>query len=104
MSVSEQWFWHKSRHNQLGFRVRRQYPIGPYVLDFYIPRARIAVEIDGEQHLNRVDKDKARDEFLAEFGILTLRLPSIKLFDDDSFEAHHFVKELCRLVGERSTS
>jgi len=33
-----------------GWRFRRQHPIGPYVLDFYCDRARLAVEVDGQAH------------------------------------------------------
>ena len=50
MSVGEKWFWSAVRKDVLGFRIRRQVAIGPYILDFYIPKAKLCVEIDGEQH------------------------------------------------------
>ncbi|MBR5490966.1 MAG: DUF559 domain-containing protein, partial [Oscillospiraceae bacterium] len=29
---------------------KRQKPIGPYIVDFYCPKARLVVELDGSQH------------------------------------------------------
>jgi len=33
-----------------GLKFRRQHPCGPYILDFYCPRALLAIELDGGQH------------------------------------------------------
>jgi len=44
----------------------RQYSIGPYILDFYCPTVKLAVELDGGQH-NQSDnreRDAARSEYL----------------------------------------
>jgi very-short-patch-repair endonuclease len=71
--------WVRLRRRQLGgFRFRRQHPIGPYILDFYCPEARLAVEIDGagHDHPDQVRHDLRRDEWLALKGIRTLRIPS----------------------------
>ena len=61
MSVGEKWFWSAVRKDVLGFRIRRQVAIGPYILDFYIPKAKLCVEIDGEQHALTLRKDGIRD-------------------------------------------
>lgn len=55
--------------------VKRQYNIGNYILDFYIANNKIAIEIDGSQHLEpgNVKADEKRDEFLLENGITVLR-------------------------------
>ena len=46
-----------------GLKFRRQHPIGPYVLDFFCPSARLDVEVDGQTHYSeeRLEKDAARD-------------------------------------------
>jgi len=52
-------------------RFFRQYSVGPYILDFYCPTVKLAVELDGGQHNqsdNRED-DKARSEYLRAMGI-----------------------------------
>jgi very-short-patch-repair endonuclease len=57
---------------------RRQYAIGPYILDFYCLRARLAVEIDGGQHrqAEHLQKDQVRDAWLKAQGIEVYRLPA----------------------------
>ncbi len=71
--------WGHLRRRQLGgYRFRRQHPIGPYILDFYCPEARLAVEIDGPAHghPDQIRHDLRRDEWLTAKGVRTLRLPS----------------------------
>jgi len=57
---------------------RRQHPIGPFVLDFYCARARLAVEIDGRVHEveGRPRRDAKRDEWLQAQGVEVLRIPA----------------------------
>jgi very-short-patch-repair endonuclease len=52
--------------------------MGPYVLDFYCPRARLAVEVDGISHDlgDRPARDERRDMWLASRGIATMRIPA----------------------------
>jgi adenine-specific DNA-methyltransferase len=53
----------------------RQYSIGPYILDFYCPSAKLAVELDGGQHNQFENKeyDAARSEYLKVLGIEVMR-------------------------------
>ncbi len=52
---------------------RRQFGIKYYIVDFYCPRYKLAIEIDGSQHLDNRDYDTERDRYLASLGITTLR-------------------------------
>ncbi len=83
MSASEKVLWNFLRKKQLGFRFSRQVPIDRYYLDFYCAEARLAVEVDGEQHHNRLELDAERDRRLAELGVETLRLRSLDLFTEE---------------------
>jgi len=67
------WFHLKSR--QLGSKFRRQYGIGPYIVDFYCREARLAVEIDGDSHYTELAGvyDIKRDEFIRNVGIRVVR-------------------------------
>jgi very-short-patch-repair endonuclease len=67
--------WKRLRGENLGFRFRRQHPIGDFVLDFFCHAARLAVEIDGPDHAERQVYDGWRDECLGKQGIRTLRFP-----------------------------
>jgi very-short-patch-repair endonuclease len=73
---AEKSFWaHVRNRSFLGLRFFRQYSIGPYILDFYCPKANIAVELDGGQHSldESREYDIARSAFLAGHGIEVMR-------------------------------
>ncbi|RIK96174.1 MAG: hypothetical protein DCC74_11065 [Proteobacteria bacterium] len=68
--------WKALRRKQLlGIAFRRQHPVGNYVLDFYCPSHRIAIEIDGGQHASEQNrqKDATRSRWLSGQGIEVLR-------------------------------
>jgi very-short-patch-repair endonuclease len=66
--------WSRLRKKQLdGFRFRRQQPIGPYVVDFYCPEARLIIELDGGQHAEREAEDAARTAWLEAQGYRVVR-------------------------------
>jgi very-short-patch-repair endonuclease len=65
--------WSKLRNNNLGFKFKRQYSVGPYVLDFYCSSKKLAIEIDGSQHIKNKEYDVLRSDYLAQFGIKVIR-------------------------------
>ena len=67
--------WQKLRNRQLGVDFRRQHPVGNFVLDFYAPAVRLAVELDGGQHAQTVTlaRDESRARWLEERGVTILR-------------------------------
>ena len=73
---AEQLLWQLLRNRQFcGLKFRRQYPLAPYVLDFYCREERFGIELDGGQH-NEPDKkrtDKERTAFLEGKGIKIIR-------------------------------
>ena len=75
-SDAERAFWVKVRDKQFfGIKFFRQYSIGPYILDFYCPGLKLAVELDGGQH-NQSDgreHDATRSEYLRVQGIDVIR-------------------------------
>ena len=73
---AEKVLWRHLRGQQLdGFRFFRQYSVGPYILDFYCPQIRLAVELDGGQHAESdiIAYDKERTQYLKSFDIKMLR-------------------------------
>jgi very-short-patch-repair endonuclease len=81
MTLPEVLLWQILRRQPMNIKFRRQHPIGPYVLDFYCPSAKLAIEIDGTVHDmgNRPAHDAQRIEWLAENGIKTLRIPATEV-------------------------
>ena len=66
--------WRRLRDRRLaGIKFRRQYAVGGYIVDFFCPDARIAVELDGGQHAMGVDRDAQRARDLTALGIRTVR-------------------------------
>ena len=69
---AEQALWLQLRGRRLGGgKFRRQWTIGPYVVDFCCLEARLIVEVDGGQH--RPERDRARTEFLRSRGFRVIR-------------------------------
>ena len=64
--------WQKIRANQLGWKFRRQVPIGIYTVDFLCLELKAVVEIDGSQHADN-KKDEIRTEFLNSLGYSVIR-------------------------------
>lgn len=64
----------KAREEGLAFR--RQHPLGNYVLDFYCPRAKLAVEVDGWTHDDpeQAARDLERTRWLERQGVVVMRL------------------------------
>ena len=56
-------------------RFRRQFPFGPYIVDFYCAKAKLVVELDGSQHYEpeAMQKDLERTLFLEKQGLKVLR-------------------------------
>jgi very-short-patch-repair endonuclease len=76
---AERKLWSILRHHQVaGLRFRRQQPVGPYVVDFYCPAAKLIIELDGDQHGEdrRVEYDEARSVWLSSHGYRVLRFPN----------------------------
>jgi very-short-patch-repair endonuclease len=60
---------------------RRQHPIGPYVLDFYCAKARLAIEVDGASHDmgDRPQRDIRRNTWLEAHGVTVVHIAASEL-------------------------
>jgi len=73
---AEKIFWTHVRNRQFcEMRFYRQYSIGPYILDFYCPTIKVAIELDGGQHTHdeKREYDEFRSEYLKARGIDVIR-------------------------------
>ena len=76
MTDAERYLWSKIRMRQInGYQFYRQRIIGNYIADFFCPRKRLVIEVDGGQHYSdEVSKiDRIRDNFLKGLGLKILR-------------------------------
>ena len=77
--------WNVLKNSQLdGRKFRRQYGIKRYVLDFYCPAERLAIELDGAVHFGtQVEQyDIERQLFIEHFGIKVIRFQNKFVFNE----------------------
>ena len=75
--------WSRLRGEQVaGCRFRRQYSVDIYVLDFYCPELKLAIEIDGASHEgdDAVEYDTHREHFIESLGISFLRFQNDQIY------------------------
>lgn len=76
--------WNKLRNEKIGIKFRRQYSIQSYVIDFFCPEKRIAIEIDGNQHQTASSQkyDQYRDKYLNALDITVIRIQATEIFQN----------------------
>ena len=101
MTPSEQMLWSRLRKKQLrSVQFYRQKPIGTYIVDFYAPKAKLVVEVDGSQHLGLEHRqnDTERDAYLTSEGLQVLRFSNIQVLE----ELDAVVGIVSRALGKQS--
>ena len=74
MTDSEKKLWSRLRGKQIrDVQFYRQKPLGPYIVDFYAPKAKISIEVDGLEEGVR-QKDAQRDKYLKNQNLSILAL------------------------------
>ena len=79
LTTEEEMVWNRLRRDAIGFRFRRQFSIGHYIIDFYCPKKKLAVELDGSHHLKQKEYDTARERFVHDFGVRTVRFSNLQV-------------------------
>ena len=85
MTDSERALWERLRRKQVqAVQFYRQKPIGNYIVDFYAPKAKIVVEVDGSQHMEseQAARDLQRDAFLGSQGLRVLRFDDLQVLKE----------------------
>ena len=84
--------------NKIKPRFHRQRVIGNYIVDFYCPKLRVVIEIDGYQHYYEENReyDKQRTEYLEKLGFAVIRF--------DNTEVNKDVEQVKYEIGEFCTN
>ena len=85
MTSAEVVLWQMLKGKQIeGFKFRRQFGIGPFVVDFYCPILRLAIELDGAYHFSEEMEsyDEQRSLYLARNDIKVLRFENRIVFEE----------------------
>ena len=88
MPKAETLLWNRIRRKQIAnTKFRRQYSVGHFVLDFYSPELKLAIEVDGPTHqgAEAQQRDRDRQSFIETFGIQFLRITNQDIESDQSF-------------------
>jgi very-short-patch-repair endonuclease len=83
LTPAERALWAVLRGRRLGgLRFRCQHPVGPFVLDFCCPAAKLTIEVDGAVHDSQQEQDAARTEHLEQYGYRVLRFTNVQVLTD----------------------
>ena len=79
-------WWHLKGRQLLGCKFRRQYSVGPFVMDFDAPEITFGIELDGDSHFQEGARayDEKRTAFISSFGIQIMRILNADI--DDNIE------------------
>ena len=80
MTEAESILWRRIRRGWIKkMQFYRQKPIGRYIVDFYCPKAKLIIEIDGGQHYEviNIKADRIKTEYLEKSGFKVLRFTNI---------------------------
>lgn len=75
-TLAERKLWYEYLRN-VSVQFLRQRPIDNFIVDFYCPKLKLVIEIDGETHLDKneniLTKDIDRTKILENYGLKVLR-------------------------------
>ena len=84
-TVAEKLLWSQLNRNQLlGLQFRRQHPINRFIADFYCPKIKLVIEVDGSIHdiPEYQAHDIGRSEVLNDFGITVIRFTNEQILNE----------------------
>ena len=101
---AEKSLWNWLKQDQIkGFRFRRQFSIDNFILDFYCPRLKLCIELDGDYHYHVLQplKDAERDKLLFDkHGIHTLRFENYIVFE----QPHTIINAILNFIENANTA
>jgi very-short-patch-repair endonuclease len=84
-TVAEKLLWsHLSKNQLMGLQFRRQHPINRFIADFYCPKIKLVIELDGSIHdiPEYQVHDIGRSEVLNDFGITVIRFSNEQILEE----------------------
>jgi len=85
MTDAERKLWYRIRMKQIKeLQFYRKKPIGNCIVDFYCPKVKLVIELDGGQHYLQTgkEKDKIKDNYLRGLGLKVLRFSDVDILKD----------------------
>ena len=85
LTPEESVMWKALKSKQIeGFKWRKQHPIDNYILDFYCPKAKLCIELDGKEHytFQGAKEDEIRSIHLERKGIRIIRFENRLIWEN----------------------
>ena len=101
MTLAEIMLWrHLKNRSMEGLAFRRQFGIGPFVVDFFCHEYQLAIELDGDSHLGKEAYDQRRQKYIENHGIHFLRFLNTEVHEGPGGAVEVIRNEAKRLKGE----
>lgn len=68
--------------SKLKYRVRKQKIIDGFIVDFYIAKLKLVIEVDGEIHNKLKERDRERTEILKKYNLKVIRITNISILNN----------------------
>ncbi len=101
MPISEAALWLRIRNRRLGYRFRRQVPIGPWVADFACLSPKVVVEVDGGSHEHR--DESQRTAYLESQGFTVVRITNEAIATDVDGHLSDWLRAEIRAIEQSRT-
>lgn len=97
MTPAEVILWKRLRNRNLkGYKFHRQYPIGRYIADFYCDEIKLAIEVDGEIH---IESERKEYDLIRQSEIESRRIRVIRFNNDEVLNnTENVIQSICSLL------
>jgi very-short-patch-repair endonuclease len=105
MPKAEQLLWSQLRNKRLGgYKFHRQYSVDQYILDFYCPKTKLGIEVDGPSHFLDfgIKKDDQRTVHMETYGIQVVRFTNNNIYENMDEVLNHILNRLTQLDNSSS--
>lgn len=85
-----------------GYKFRRQYSVDAYVVDFYCPAVKLAIEVDGATHITdeELEYDRKRQNAIENIGITFLRFTNEEIY----YDLYNVIEKIKHAANELKTT
>lgn len=101
-TYAEKVMWSQLRNRLfLGIKFKRQYSVDNYVIDFYAPELKLAIELDGTIHNEpeQIEYDKIRQAQIEKLGIKFIRITNEELLSNPNKTFSKIENKAQNLIG-----
>ncbi len=101
MPKAEVILWSKLKSRQMhGKRFLRQYSVDRYIVDFYCPRLKLAIEVDGDSHYKKdaEEYDAIRQQYIESFGIRFFRCTNTDVLTNIDGVCEYIFSEIEKMI------